>query len=659
MVEEGELGGLADEDDDFDAGGYEKELQLEREELNKVTYGLSITGAGRDRGSRESSSAADLAQAGDFPNCFDHGAFDAEINQESENWTFHSYSTSSNSHPQFNALPRGPQFGGNLSQLPHRLPNNSQLSCRWVNQSGLNPGNHSGLSKIFFSLQSGRMPPLVMPPAQHSQQARLQHPFQPPALSNAARPPPQLLGRQLSRSLPMMSSFDVLGSPDSRDQRALQLQRSRHGQHHHSYTGQDSAGQKGVNGWPRFRARYMSPAEIENILRMQLAATHSINPYIDDYYHQACLARKSSGARLRHHFCPIFLRDSSSKPRGNNEPHNFLQVDALGRVAFPSIRRPRPLLEVDSPIGPKPKHTEKPLEQEPMLAARITIEDGLSLLLDVDDIDRFLQFYQLEDGGTQLRQKRQTLLEGLASSLHLVDPLEKHGKLVKLAPKDEIIFLRIVSLPKGQKLLLRYLQLLLPSELTRVVCMAIFRSLRFLFGNIPTDPKASMVIVNLAKAVSSCVHSMELKALAACLASVACSNEQTPTCPIVNPAGDGASLVLKSVLDRATELLTDPKTAGNCTAQHREFWQASFDAFFGLLTKYCFNKYESVVQSFVAPGLSESAPIGSDMVKAFTREMPIELLRSSLPHTNEQQRKVLQEFGQRSMPVLGGGNGSS
>ncbi|KAL0328630.1 UNVERIFIED_CONTAM: protein PAT12 [Sesamum calycinum] len=92
---------------------------------------------------------------------------------------------------------------------------------------------------------------------------------------------------------------------------------------------------------------------------------------------------------------------------------------------------------------------------------------------------------------------------------------------------------------------------------------------------------------------------MELKALAACLASVVCSAEHPPLRPIGSPAGDGASVILKSVLERATELLTDPHAAGNCSPPNRAFWQASFDAFFGLLTKYCFNKYDSVVQSFL------------------------------------------------------------
>ncbi|KAJ0508681.1 hypothetical protein HanIR_Chr11g0520011 [Helianthus annuus] len=96
----------------------------------------------------------------------------------------------------------------------------------------------------------------------------------------------------------------------------------------------------------------------------------------------------------------------------------------------------------------------------PMLAARVTIEDGICLLLDVDDIDRFLQFNQLQDGGAQLRQRRQVLLEGLATSLQLVDPFSKNGQTDESAQKDDFIFLRLVSLSKGRKLISSYLNIL-------------------------------------------------------------------------------------------------------------------------------------------------------------------------------------------------------
>ncbi|KAJ0516902.1 putative mRNA decay factor PAT1 domain-containing protein [Helianthus annuus] len=565
VLEEIELGGLEDDGDLLEAKFEDDEHLLEQEEgvfpgiddlsttflkLNKDGMGPSVGGFG-DRGSRETSSAADWAQGGDYTNwVLDQDNFEAERGQQFQ-----------------------PPFGGHLSG----------------------------------------MQPLMN-----------QHP-------------------------PLMNHFEPLGI-GSRDLRPKSMVKGRPGQGPRGFD---------TSGWPQFKSKYMTSDEIENILRMQLAATHSNDPYVDDYYHQACLANKSSGAKLRHHFCPTQLRDCPSRARAANEPHAFLQVDALGRISFSSIRRPRPLLEVDPPKSTTSgitdqKLLDKPLEQEPMLAARVTIEDGICLLLDVDDIDRFLQFNQLQDGGAQLRQRRQVLLEGLATSLQLVDPFSKNGQTDESAQKDDFIFLRLVSLSKGRKLISSYLKHLDPeSELTRVVCMTIFRHLRFLFGVVPVDPQAAETINNLVITVSSSVRGMELRSLGTCLASVVCSPEQPPLRPLGSPAGDGASVVLKSVLERATELLTDPNAATSCSPTNRAFWQASFDAFFGLLTKYCVSKYESVVQSLLSQGCgpSEMAVMGSDAAKAISREMPIELLRASLPHTNENQRKVLLDFAQRSMPV--------
>lgn len=211
-------------------------------------------------------------------------------------------------------------------------------------------------------------------------------------------------------------------------------------------------------------------------------------------------------------------------------------------------------------------------------------------------------------------------------------------------------FLRIVSLPKGRKLLARYIRLIVPgSELTRIVCMAIFRHLRFLFGGLPSDSSAAETTVALAKTVSTCAHHMELGALSACLAAVVCSSEQPPLRPLGSSAGDGASLIIKSVLDRATELLTDQRAVSSYTPSNRALWQASFDAFFGLLTKYCLSKYESILQMFVMQ--ASGSVIGSEASQAPSREMPVELLRASLPHTNEQQRQMLLDFAQRTTPA--------
>ncbi|CAJ1958072.1 unnamed protein product [Sphenostylis stenocarpa] len=71
----------------------------------------------------------------------------------------------------------------------------------------------------------------------------------------------------------------------------------------------------------------------------------------------------------------------------------------------------------------------------------------------------------------------------------------------------------------------------------------------------------------------------------------------------------------------------------NYNMGNSSFWQASFDEFFGLLTKYCMNKYHSIMQSMLVQGTSNVDYVGLDAAKANSREMPVELLRASLPLT--------------------------
>lgn len=59
------------------------------------------------------------------------------------------------------------------------------------------------------------------------------------------------------------------------------------------------------------------------------------------------------------------------------------------------------------------------------------------------------------------------------------------------------------------------------------------------------------------------------------------------------------------------------------------------------------------MQSLLVQGTPNVSGIGSDAAKAISREMPVELLRVSLPHTNDNQRKLLLDFAQRSVPVVG------
>lgn len=90
----------------------------------------------------------------------------------------------------------------------------------------------------------------------------------------------------------------------------------------------------------------------------------------------------------------------------------FVQLEGLGKVPFSNIRRPRPLMDVTpddlqraaaagevareagagggggAAGGDGGRPQRRRLEQEPMLAARIMIEDCFALILDVLDIDQ-------------------------------------------------------------------------------------------------------------------------------------------------------------------------------------------------------------------------------------------------------------------------------
>ncbi|CAN1259815.1 Protein PAT1 homolog 1 [Linum perenne] len=472
---------------------------------------------------------------------------------------------------QLPGLPRGGHYGGSMSQITSPgLSFSNRPQKQWVNPGGLLNVDHASLLQSVLQQQSSvHLAQLYAP---HSPSHRL-----------------------------------MLGSGNGRDQ--IKPKPSHRGRHNSrsSQHGSDSGGSSqrsgdgsGGGGLVQFRSKHMTSEEIESILKMQHAATHGNDPYVDDYYHQARLAKRSTGsARSKHHFCPSVLKEqhhSRSRSNSSSEQQQSYHVDALGKVPIPTIRRPRALLEAGPVLadGSEQVSERPPLEKEPMLAARVMIEDGLSVLIDVEDIDRYL------------RRRRQILLETLASALQLVDPLGQSGKNPTMGQED-IVFLRLASMPKGRQLISKFLQLLIPgNNLVRIVSMAVFRHLRFLFGGVPSDPEAARTSVHLTKIVCSCISGMDLHALSACLVAVVCSSEQPPFRPLGSPAGDGASVVLKSVLS---------------------------------------------VYAKMPAGMEKD--IDEDVHAATKREMPVELLRACLPHTNEKQMEFLRRFGQKRSSMTG------
>ncbi|KAI5069247.1 hypothetical protein GOP47_0015548 [Adiantum capillus-veneris] len=464
-------------------------------------------------------------------------------------------------------------------------------------QQGISQGFVPGYSQHHMAQQYAAMP--VVP------EALLQRQF--------GHPRVPLVHAQQGLLNPILSAHPFLASEflderdNARDLRYEFEQRERH-----------TVRQQGRHGSPnyfrnssqqQFRSKYMSSEEIESIAKIQRAATQSSDPYVGDYYHQAVQAKTGAGTvNGKHHFAPNQLRDLSFQRRASVLQPTFVPVDGLGKVPFSSVRSPRPLLEVDDFVSQTGctslKRSECPLEQEPMLAARIAIEDGLCRLLDVDDIDRFLRATQPPDGGAELQRQRQLLLEELAVSLQLLEPsntkgesgtgsTENNAHLAETDTKD-LVFLHIVSLPKGRKLLSRYLEL-------------------FPEGAVVSSP------------------------------------EQPVFRPFSSGSGEGVSLIMKSLLDRATNLLTD--TAIAMPLEDRKCWQATFDSFFTVLFKYCTNTFDRILHTTAMSSSSSERPLNISEAAAekISKELPIELLRATLPHMNEQQRKVLLEFTQRSI----------
>ena len=236
----------------------------------------------------------------------------------------------------------------------------------------------------------------------------------------------------------------------------------------------------------------MAHDEIESILHMQWRPLHQGPPYIEDYYYQAFVF-KYYGKRNRRSFAPESVRELAPTEKMTPDEISFVKLEGLGRVPFSNVRRPRPLMDVTpedlraaaaaaaavegggggvnddgtaAAAAVAPTSTRR-LNQEPMLAARIMIEDCMALILDVQDIDRIYTAAASTGGRIEnevaLRQRRSLLMNGLTASLRLPD-----GALLGDAEQQasgggsDGVFLRLLALPKGQNLAARALQQLYP-----------------------------------------------------------------------------------------------------------------------------------------------------------------------------------------------------
>jgi DNA topoisomerase 2-associated protein PAT1 len=119
-----------------------------------------------------------------------------------------------------------------------------------------------------------------------------------------------------------------------------------------------------------------------------------------------------------------------------------------------------------------------------------------------------------------------------------------------------------------------------------------------------------------AGSVAAAISSLDLAALSACLATALGAVEYPPLRPLRSVNGDGATVVLLAVLDRASVVLSGQEGGPPPSAMAQEIWQSNFDSFFGLLAKHCSAKFEAIAAAAEAGGgmnAAAAAAIGAEV----------------------------------------------
>eukprot|EP00873_Tetraselmis_striata_P017234 jgi/Tetstr1/437498/TSEL_026177.t1 len=443
---------------------------------------------------------------------------------------------------------------------------------------------------------------------------------------------------------------------------------------------------------PRYRSRYMPEETINHILRIQWAAVHTARPYTEDYYYQAFIAKNFNGANASA-FAPDGLREIAPAERAGQAGTTWVPVEGLGKIAMSNIRRPRPLMELstvaqaedgaeDAPEGGKAVH--KPLEEEPMLAARIMVEDCMCLLLDLDDIERL--FKQAAATGRPVEDvrglvaRRAALLEGMAASLRLPDsaaPPTAAG-----SDAGDGVFLRLMTLPKGRALLASALARLFspygglagPGGAQARLVWALMRNLRALFGAPPpVDPVMSVARLTkegeaagalragamattgrVAAAAAEAMHRLESAAACVEALSAAVAGDLAPApggdaasglLPLVAPPGvqpaDFAPAwladVLTALLERANVLGLGAQAAAAggppLAPDVAHGWEAAFGRLIAMLVGHV-GVVLQVFHAAKARGVEEGIRYARAIV-------PIPLVRAAILHSTEAQRDEL------------------
>ena len=409
-------------------------------------------------------------------------------------------------------------------------------------------------------------------------------------------------------------------------------------------------------------AKLMTSDEIEQILRIQWAATHPMDraAYDHDYYYQCWLNTNNKG-KLREPFAPDTLRELAPQAKEARAPTAFVALEGMGRVPFSNIRAPKPILdfsgkgEKDGGGGREEADGDmsggRRLEQEPLLAARIMIEDGMCLLLDVDDIDRQVEENMAREAPAAMARRRDFLLEGLAGTLRLPAAPVLTPQAVKRGDSDAV-FDRICALHKGRVMLAKLLPRLRPGcSAASSLVWAVMRHAPALLISGEADRDKSVAAAGhdetsrdsaeqLATETAAAVASLNYNATASsieALAGAMVAHDRSKLPSLAAASGPGASLaaLLTAVLEQGSRL-------GILGADYDSSpeWSDCFTTLFGILDAQLAT-LQTHVEATKAGDKKAAAQALAAAGGAGRLDLPRDLLRACVPHCSAEQRETI------------------
>ena len=371
----------------------------------------------------------------------------------------------------------------------------------------------------------------------------------------------------------------------------------------------------GARSRPRYSSQYMGSDEIEQILRIQWAATHPHDApeYEADYYAAAVAFKRRGGSLGGGGRAPGFAPPPSphAPPPPGDGSAPFVALDGLGAVQYGSVRRPKPLLQLLRGDG-SPPAAQQPggrLEDDMRVALRGLIEDCWRLLAGADDARR---------GGAPAAGAPASALSLVLSALHAGDTPSDGSSdgavaaLLRLDKGRAMVGATLARLPDA-------------SPGAQRLTWAALRCFRLAFGDGDGDAHGAAALG--AALVAKAVAATPLAAAAA-LTAVAAGGP-LPCLDAGTAAGSAGARVLEALFARGGAACSDAAAA--------PLWRDAFARVFSALS----------VGLAPAMAAAVAAATRGERGPGANKALPLALLASAQPYAPPAQAAALGAFLQR------------